>query len=383
MKNPRAYLLCLGHLVTDINQGALPALLPFLIQEHGLTYAAAALLVFVANAASSLIQPVFGHFADRFTKPILMPIGVFLAGAGMALTGWVDQYSLLLTLAGISGIGIAAFHPEGARLTNRIAGEQKATTMSIFALGGNLGFALGPAILTGALLSFGMKGTGILILPVSLVAWLLIMQIPAFMHAESEAKKKVSAENLKDDWGAFGRLTGAIICRAVMFYGLNTFLPLYYIYVLNQTKAAGAMALTVMFIAGLAGTLMGGRLADKYGARQVVIVGFGSLIITLPLLLSTTNVLLLTLLLIPIGLGIFAPFGPMIVLGQKYLPTRIGLASGVTLGLAISIGGVAAPILGYIADNHGLFWAVAAICGVPILAMGLGYSLPREAKQAA
>lgn len=384
MQNPRTYLLSLGHMVTDINQGALPALLPFLIQDYGLTYAAAAALVFVANASSSMIQPVFGHFADRFTKPILMPCGVFLAGAGLALTGWVDQYSVLLILAAISGIGIAAFHPEGARLTNRVAGDKKSTAMSIFALGGNLGFALGPAIITGALLSFGMKGTWILIVPVSLVAFLLFTQLPAFTQAENEAKIKAAlTDHLKDNWGAFSCLTAAITCRAIMFYGLNTFLPLYWIYALKQTQAAGAMALTILFMAGLVGTLIGGRLADKYGARQVVIISFCSLIITLPLLLTTTNILMLKALLIPIGFGLFAPFSPMIVLGQKYLPTRIGLASGVTLGLAISIGGVAAPILGYIADHHDLFWAIAAIVVVPILATGLGFSLPKEIRKTA
>jgi len=383
MLNPRVYLLSLGHMASDINQGALPALLPFLIQEYGLTYAAAAALVFVANAASSVIQPVFGHFADRFTKPVLMPVGICLAGTGLAFTGWVGDYSTLVVLVAVSGIGIAAFHPEGARLMNRVSGDTKATAMSVFALGGNLGFALGPAVVTGIMLTLGMKGTWILILPATLVALLLLAQFPAFMQAESAAKKAVPTEGLNDDWNAFGRLTAAVTCRAVMFYGLNTFLPLYWIDVLGETKAAGAMALTVLFTAGVAGTLLGGRLADRYGARRVVVAGLCSLIVTLPLLLSTTSVALLTALLVPIGLGLFASFSPMIVLGQKYLPNRVGLASGVTLGLAVSIGGVAAPILGYVADRYGLFWAMAVIAAVPVPSALLGWSLPKETKKTA
>lgn len=383
MKNARTHLISLGHLVTDINQGALPALLPFLIAEQSLSYTAAASLVFISNASSSLIQPVFGYFADRLSKPILMPIGIFLAGLGMALMGLVDVYGLLLVCAAVSGIGIAAFHPEGARTINRIGGEKKSTAMSLFAVGGNLGFAVGPAIMTGAILACGMKGTLFLILPVLVVALWIFLKIPALVQDDTAAKKKAAeatGEKPKDRWMPFARLAGAITCRSVLSYGLNTFIPLYWIFVLNQSKAAGSGALTVMFMAGLVGTIVGGRMADRYGSRRVILIGHGSLIVTLPLLLVTDNAVGLTLLLIPIGLGLFAPFGPMVVLGQRYLPTRVGLASGVTLGLAISIGGIAAPILGAIADAHGIRWALASMVGIPALLTLLSWSLPEEKK---
>lgn len=193
MKNFNAYLVSLGHMVTDINQGALAALLPFLVSEQSLSYTSAATLVFVANASSSLVQPVFGHFADKMSKPVLMPAGIFLAGAGLALTGFTDVYWLLLFLAAVSGIGIAAFHPEGARTINRISGDNKATIMSFFSIGGNLGFALGPAILTTALLAFGMKGTAVLILPVSIVAVWIWFKIPELLNARPASEKKLLA----------------------------------------------------------------------------------------------------------------------------------------------------------------------------------------------
>jgi FSR family fosmidomycin resistance protein-like MFS transporter len=308
-----------------------------------------------------------------------MPIGILLAGAGLAFTGFTHTYWLLLLMAAISGIGIAAFHPEGAKTINRISGDNKATSMSIFAIGGNLGFALGPAIVTTAVIAYGIKGTFVLILPALIVAVWIIFRMPALIPDNVTAKKKVAAtegEKQQDQWSPFFRLTGAVTCRAIIFYGLNTFIPLYWIYVLNQSKAAGATALTVMFTAGMVGTLAGGRLADTYGSRKVMLVCYGSLIITLPLFLMTQNVLLLTILLVPIALGIFAPFSPMIVLGQKFLPHRVGLASGVTLGLAISIGGVAAPILGFIADNHGIRWALASLLFIPVIATLLSLSLP-------
>jgi len=380
MNKINVYLISLGHMVTDINQGALAALLPFLIAEQSLSYTAAASLVFVANASSSLVQPLFGHFADKLSKPILMPAGMIMAGAGLAMTGFTDKYWLLAVFVTLSGIGIAAFHPEGARTINRISGDNKATAMSIFSVGGNLGFAVGPAILTTSLLTFDMKGTMVLIVPVTIVAILVYLRQPALQQFQIAASSKAadtSAQPPKvDQWGLFARLAGAVTCRAIIFYGLNTFIPLYWIYVLNQSKASGATALTVMFSAGLASTLIGGRLADRFGSRTVMLIGYGSLIVSLPLFLLSQNVIVLTALLIPIAFGVFAPFSPMIVLGQKYLPNRVGLASGVTLGLAISIGGVAAPLLGYVSDLHGIYWALAMLLPIPVMATLLSYSLP-------
>ena len=90
--NHRLALLSAGHLVTDVNQGALPALLPFLISEYHLTYAAAGLIIFSANIFSTVVQPLFGYLADRMSSPWLMPAGIVLAGAGLAATGIVSGY---------------------------------------------------------------------------------------------------------------------------------------------------------------------------------------------------------------------------------------------------------------------------------------------------
>lgn len=381
MNKFRTYLISLGHMATDINQGALAALLPFLILGQSLSYSAAASLVFVANASSSLIQPVFGHFADKLSKPILMPIGIILAGAGLAFTGFTGDYRVLLVLAAISGIGIAAFHPEGARTINRISGENKSTAMSIFSVGGNLGFAIGPAIVTTAILAYGIKGTIFLLVPVLIVASWIWFQIPSLQQAQSAVDIKISPSEKKhavDQWIPFARLAGAVTCRAIIFYGLNTFIPLYWIFVLNQSKAAGATALTIMFSAGLISTLIGGRLADRYGSRKVMLIGYGSLIFSFPMFLLSDNIIILTSLLVPIAFGVFAPFSPMVVLGQRFLPNRVGLASGVTLGLAVSIGGFAAPLLGYIADMHGIRWALTALLFIPVLATLLSLSLPDD-----
>ena len=170
-------LLTAGHLVTESIRVA-SGNPPFLIAEHKLTYGAATGLVFALSMTSSIAQPLFGLYSDRLSKPWLIPIGIFLAGAGLAVLGLTSNYWLSFTTAALSGMGIAAFHPEGARLTTLVSGEKKATAISIFGIGGTLGFALGPFFMITCLLQLGLKGTLILVIPGALLAILMIRTTP-------------------------------------------------------------------------------------------------------------------------------------------------------------------------------------------------------------
>ena len=380
MKHRHIGLLSAAHLCTDLNQGALPAILPFLIAEYHLNYAAAAGLVFAISFVSSLMQPLFGHFADKISKPWFMPAGIFMAGFGIAVTGLLSTYWTLFAAVTISGIGIAAFHPEAARTANRVSGTKQGTGISIFAVGGNVGFALGPILTTASLLFWGIKGTLVLILPATVMAILLASQAADLHAGQSPGRKpgEVSPQpSPKDDeWAPFGRLTIVIFCRSIIFYGLNTFLPLYWINILHQSKAAGGTALTILFTAAAAGTLFGGRLADHFGYNKIIRIAFVALLPLLLLFTSIHNVVGATLLLIPIGLALSASYSPMVVLGQRYLPSRVGFASGVTFGLAISVGGIAAPMLGWFADRHGLPAAMDLVAYLPLLAGAATFTLP-------
>jgi len=371
-------MLFLGHLSTDINQGALPAMLPFLIPAHDLSYAAAATIVFAANIASTVVQPLFGHFADRVSKPLLMPVGLLVAGVGLALVGISSDYRMIVLAAMTSGIGIAAFHPEGARLVNYLAGDKKATAMSVFGVGGTLGFAIGPLIITGAMLHWGLRGSLILIAPVCVMAFILSFQLKEFASfGRTSVTKKTSsssATNL-DAWGAFTRLGLTAVGRSILFYGLNTFIPLYWIHALNQSKASGGTALAIMATAGVVGNFLGGPLSDHFGYRRMIVASFGILSLFLPILLWVNNIVVATILLIPIGMALSSCYSPIVVLGQRYLPNHIGLASGFTLGVTISIGGMTAPLLGKIGDIYGIWMALATILFVPILSAGIGLTL--------
>ncbi|MEA5007268.1 MFS transporter [Clostridium tyrobutyricum] len=374
-------LLASGHLITDIYQGALPAMLPFLISEKHFSYAAAAFLIFAANISSSIVQPIFGLYSDKISAPWTLPLGVTLGGIGVGIAGVTSNYAIMAVAVAISGVGIAAFHPEGARLANKFAGKNKATNVSTFAAGGNIGFAVGPIITTELLLLFGLKGTVALAVPAVIMGFVLFTNLDSF----STKLKSVGEDNMKsgnvvvtpDEWKPFANLTATLLCRAIVFFGLNTFLPLYWINVLGQSKRSGSTALSILIVTGAIATLIAGRVSDRIGHKKVIIAGYTALIPLLFIFINVHNIAVATILLIPMGFALYTPFSPMVVLGQKYLPNHMGLASGVTLGLAVTIGGVVSPLLGWISDNHGIHAAISSLTIVPIIAVILASILPR------
>jgi FSR family fosmidomycin resistance protein-like MFS transporter len=258
MKYRHVGILSAGHIATDLNQGALPAMLPFFIVAYDLSYTAAAAIVFAVNMSSCVVQPLFGIAADRFSKPWLLPGGLLLAGLGMACTGLFGDYQAIMLLGIVSGIGIAAYHPEAARLVNFAGGKNKGTAMSLFGIGGTLGFALGPLIVTAAMLKWGMQGTLVLAIPVTIMALVMILHFPMLQSLEAvENQKKGSSatDTVRENWSGFSRIALIVSGRSILFFGLNIFIPIYWINELGQSKVAGAMALTIFAGAGIFGNL--------------------------------------------------------------------------------------------------------------------------------
>jgi MFS transporter, FSR family, fosmidomycin resistance protein len=377
-------LLSAGHLFTDINQGAIPALLPFFIAEYHLSYAAAASIVFAANIASSVVQPVFGFYSDRLAKVWLMPIGILLAGLGFAVSGVVGSLPLILTVVAISGCGVAAFHPDAARLANRLAEDKKALAMAIFSVGGNAGFAFGPLLATGAVLVWGLQGTLIFAVPSLVVAAFLYFQFRDMSLPQplQTAGGGPAADQLQDQWVPFLRLSGVVVARSVLFFGFNTFIPIYWINVLHQSSVAGGSALSLLFSFGIFSTLLGGRLADRLGYRRTIMIGFAMLLPLMAVFTHIQDTFWATAMLIPISLGLFGMYGPLMATGQNFLPNRVGFASGVTIGLAVTIGGVAAPILGWLADMYGIQTALQCLIIIPVFALILTATLPADTRPA-
>lgn len=360
-------LLALSHLFTDVNQGALPALLPLLISIHHWNYATGASLVLAATASSSFLQPIMGQLADRYAWPWLVWSGMFVATLGVSLVGAAPGYPWMIACVALSGLGSAAFHPEAARLMNRVSGDRRATGMSLLSFGGNAGFALGPLMATALTVALGLRGTLLLIAPAAILALVLMVQ-----RLDTSGMEKAALANgsERDRWGPFARLSVTIVCRSVITYGMNTFLPLYWVAVLGQSRVAGGRALTLLLASGATGTLIGGRVSDRYGQRRTILTCLALLPFFLLLFLQAHTPAAAYAAVIPLGAALFAPFSVMVVLGQEYMPNRVAMASGVTMGLAGSIGGLAAPALGWIADHRGMrapFWVLVGLAAATFL----------------
>ncbi len=368
--------LSVGHAVNDMNQGAVPALLPFLIAERGLTYAAAGGVVLAATFLSSLIQPVLGHLSDRRPLPFLIPLGVLAAGGGLALAGAVTSYPATIAAILVSGAGVAAFHPESARYANYASGGRRATGMSVFSVGGNLGIALGPAAVAALAGLGGVAGLVWLAVPACLMAGLLFRELPRLRPLRpAPAAPSLDPDAGGVQWSAFARLSLVIVIRSLFSFGLVSFVPLYLVRVRGLPKGEAALAVTVMLLSGALATLAGGRLADRFGRRAVLIGFLLPLAPLLGLFLRAPGLFSFACLAL-LGAGTVGTYSVAVVMGQEYLPGREGIAGGVTMGLAIGLGGAGVPLLGALADRHGVAAVFPVLAALPLLAAAFSATLP-------
>ena len=365
--------LSAGHGATDFANGALPALLPFLVDRFDLSYTLAAVVILASTASSSLIQPLFGAWSDRRGAIWLLPAGVAVAGIGIALAAAAPTYWLVLLLVVVSGLGVAAYHPEGSKFAAYASGRKRASGMSLFSIGGNLGYGLGPTATTPLVLALGLTGGLLLALPVLAVAVVLLLALPFLSDFVPEVGSAAAASG-EDRPGALAVLLGVIAFRSVAWFGLVTFVPLWEVS-LGHSKAHGSHLLSLMLLAGGLGTLAAGPLADRLGRRPVLIA---SLLLTAPLILvyvlvgGVPGAVALAL----VGVCVIGTFGVTMVMSQEYMPRRIGMASGLSIGLSIGLGGIAAVGLGALADSIDLRSAMYAAAAAPAAGLALAMFLP-------
>ncbi len=374
----------IGHICTDINQGALPALLPFLVLHKNISYASAAGLIFAANSVSSVVQPLFGYMGDKVSWPWLMGLGAFLAGGGLSLVGFLDSYWAIFLAVSVSGFGTALFHPEGGRVANLVAGENKGAGMALFSVGGNIGFALGPVIASVALARFGLKGTAVFLLPALTMAVIVLLSMKSLnqiSHASRHWKEAAALSAERDDWRSFWKVSACLTARSVVSYGMTTFIPLYFAVIFLLPEASASSALTLYSVAGATATLFGGPLADRIGFRRIITSAYTLLFPLLLLFPLVGHLWLAVFLLVPIAISANAPQAAAIALGQKFLPNHIGTSCGIMLGLAVSIGGMVAPGLGWLGDRYGLTASMYAVAAFGLLTLWFAYLIPGRARE--
>ncbi len=384
---PRMRLWFAAHAVDDFYQGLIPASVPYFVLDRHYSYLAASGLTLAATLGSSLPQPFIGLAVDRFRLGGLAAAGVAVAGLGAGLSGLAGPYVLVWLLILLSGAGVAMFHPAAGKSAREAAGEST-SAMSVFAAGGSVGFFLAPVLATPALSALGVGATALFI-PPALLAGYGLLRAKARRDAAADpavapaAGGRAPAPAGADQWGPFAALTGIEVVRSIAFFGVNTFIELYWLRSLHASRALAGVALACFLVGGVAGTLAGGRIADRIGTIRTVRLGCA---LGLPALLAlrlcpgTLTPLLCAVL---AGLVLNIPFAVLVKLGQDYLPARPGTAAGVTLGLGVSVGGLASPILGAIAEHDGPRGVFTVLCAVPIAALALAFLLtaprPHEA----
>ena len=377
-----SYLMMMGHICCDLNQSATPALLPFLVAQRGIDFTAAAGLAFAASFLSSLIQPLLGMIADRRQRPWLMGLGILITGSGIAMVGFLERYWAIFAVIVFASLGSAMFHPEGGRMANYAAGEKKGRGVSIFSAGGHLGFVVGPLLITASVTSWGLRGTAIVLIPTIIIATVFFCLEKKLERLSDtklhETSEKVVVSGQKDDSPAFIKLCISIFARSIAHNGLQTFIPLYWVSVLLQTQQRGSLMVTMMALASAAAALIGGRLADRFGFRRVICTAFSAVAPLLVLAILTKSVWSATLLIMLTSLAMHVTSSPAIALGQHYMPNHLGLASGITLGLSVSVGGVFSPLLGRIGDNYGLTTALYVVAGIAFAGFLLTFLIRKE-----
>ena len=377
--DPRIYLFTLGHFSVDWAQGAIPALLPYFIATCHLNYQDAGTLIFANILLSSIAQPVFGYYADRVSKPWFVPAGPIISGVSLAILPFVTDYWLIFICSMFSGFGSAVYHPEAARMVNGLAGEQKGKALGAFSVGGNTGFAIGPMFAGFCAYVFDIHGLvfyGVF----NVVAALLIHRymkgiLADIAHVQREAQTAHAGLAQKNDWSSFGKLSLVILARSTGFCVCNAFIPLFWIHVLGASESTGSFALTLLFALGAVITYFGGVLSDRLGFVKMLHVSFLVMIPVMFLLVRCTDVLTVTLLLIPAAFALFAPYSGIVVLGQTYLGKNIAFASGVTLGLQGTLGGLVTPLVGRAADSYGIVTALQVLWIVAVLGAVASFTL--------
>ncbi len=364
-------ILSLGHLTVDIYQGALPAMLPFLKESLGLSYTMTGFIMLISNFTSSVLQPLFGFYSDKKGNAVLLPVGLLCAGIGLSLISIFSSYAVILALVVISGLGAASYHPEGYKTAHFFTGEKSVTGMSIFSVGGNLGFSLGPLFSICIIQYLGFSSFPLIVLP-SLVCTAIILHyrkaiaVPVIEQAE---KQEAVAKTSPGAYISLFIIIAIVIMRTWTQMGLITYIPFYYInYLKGDPFFAGKLVFTYLFC-GAAGTLIAAPFADKWGHKLFLTISMLFSTVALPLIFVPfiQKSYLIFVVLGLQGMVMISTFSVTIVMAQKLLPNRLGVASGLMVGFAIGTGGIGVTLLGVVADNFGVPVALESIMILPFI----------------
>lgn len=370
------WTLAIGHFVVDLNTGSIAALLPIIQAPFHLSLGALSAVLATANVMSSIIQPLFGYLGDRRRRPWVLALGIALASFGTAVVGHLGSYDLILVAVAISGVGAAMYHPEATRGAYLVASQKRASAMSVFAAGGNIGFAFGPLLMAGALSVFGLPGTTAFAIP-GIVA--MVFFLGTFSRQASvPPPPRSQVGHRRPDLGAVTLLVLVVIIRSSVLFSVATFAPLF----LEKTfhlspHLAGALDF-VFLIFGALGSIAGGPVADRFGHRFQLLMAQG---LAIPVLFLMPHLPLPAFLAFMAVAGFLtvSTFPTTVTLTQELLPRNIGVAGGLAAGFGVGAGSAVVFVLGHLGDRVGLAPLMGALFLLPVI--GCLFALPLTPKR--
>jgi FSR family fosmidomycin resistance protein-like MFS transporter len=353
-----------GHVVDDIYMNTLPPFLPVLIAGSGLSFTAAGMLVTFFTITSSVSQPFLGFAIDRYRIRWIGALGLIWAGVLFGLMGLVRGYLPLMILATLAGIGPAMFHPHALSAVSGIATGAKGRVMSVFIIGGNIGFAIGPVLIGALTTSLGQGGMCLMVVPgtlMGLLIWKLSPRLGGGLQREFHPLRM-------HDIRPTVVLVSVAILRSWVYFSVLSYLPSYFVSLGSSVLRSNSL-LSLMLLAGVAGQFTGGTLSDRFGRKEVTM---GSLFLAAPLLyifLHTSGPAAIAFLLL-FGFSVMASFSVTMVMMHEIMHRHIGMASGIMIGFALGIGGLGVMITGLLADGFGLQTALNVLV-IGLVAAGI------------
>ena len=368
----------MGHFVTDLYPAFLPPLLPLLVDKFQISLTSASLLATVLSFSASLTQPLFGFLFDKLGGRSMIVLGPVVAGVSMSLIGLAPHYSFLILLLILGGLGTACYHPEAAALTASLSGRRRTWGMSIFMLGGNLGYSLGPFLILVVVMGCGLRWSCLASLPALGMAWLLYRSI---LLPEKVPKKSSLLDGRIDmpvnrRFLKFGVLLSVVVLRVTTILSLITFLPMIQKLRGFSLIVAGSSN-TVFMVCGAFGGVIGGFLADRVGRRKVILASFVPAIPVLSAFLYWKGPMSYFILAV-LGFLLFLSEPSCIVLAQEMIPQQARTASGLVMGMAWGLAGWGVLGTGALADAFGIEGALRFLLLLPIGALISSFFLPRR-----
>jgi FSR family fosmidomycin resistance protein-like MFS transporter len=379
LNNKKIFYISLAHMMNDWYMNYIQTILPFLLVA-GLSVSQGAFLITAFTITSSLLQPIFGYLVDRKNQRWMVYVGTLWMSVLLSFLGGIKSYPLMLLIVALAGPGTAAFHPQASAMVTAVSGKRKGFFQAFFIAFGNVGWSLTPLIAIPFVQAYGLKWTRVFAIPGILVAVLLWFTAPRLSKNEETVSTPL-LPILKSSWRELSKIMLVVALRSLTYYGLVAFLPLF-LQQKNISLMSNSRLLFIMLFSGAIGGLIGGFISDKFG-RKVVIAG--SLVLASPLfyLFLVTEGMLSYIFLALAGAALLSSFSVTVVVAQEVIGKSAAMASGLTLGFGIGIGGLGVGLVGILAEHMGITYAVQLLIWLPLLAGLFSLSINRGNKQAA